>query len=73
MTASRRRSARSERELSGTSNKTKKTQLSYPRRREKDVRSLLGVLFLLGSGSVYVSSPRTRVQLPVMSVKCGIT
>jgi hypothetical protein len=41
MTARRRCSARSERKLSGTSNKRKRTQLSHPRRRENDAKSLL--------------------------------
>ena len=36
MTAKRKGSARSERELFGTSNKRTKTRLSYPRRREED-------------------------------------
>ena len=50
MTARHRCSARSERKLSGTSNKRNKTHLSHPRQREQDVKSFLGVLFLAGSG-----------------------
>jgi hypothetical protein len=53
MTARRKASARRERELSGTSNKKKKTLLSYPRRREQDVKSFTKVYMYLHPAPPY--------------------
>jgi hypothetical protein len=76
MTVRRRCFARSEKGLSGTSNKRGKTRLSCPRRREQDFKVcpvFCSLWVAKGHQSIHVSSSRTRIQLPAMSVKCCIT